>query len=313
MNKKTIQIVTGAVALGLLLASCGNIPGKKGETAEQEQVDKRFNIKTSLVTRQELSSYIVLSGDVEATGTIDVYPNAAGKIISLPVSLGDYVRKDQVIGQIDPSMPGMNYASSPIKAPISGTITAVNMEMGQTVSQQMAVATIGQLDELEITTQVPERFINQVEKGQKAIVSSSASDRTFEARVTELSPVVNQSSRTMAVKLKMDGNSFVRAGMFVSIRLITSTSSNALTIPENALIVRNEDRFVFLIDGETAVKTSVTTGKESSGFIEILSGLSEGDEIATEGKTLLSDGSKVRIVNNLSFKTNATEDEEGNS
>ena len=313
MNKRTIQILTGAVTLGLLLASCGNVPGKKGETAEQEQVDKRFNIKTSLVIRQELLSYIVLSGDVEATGTIDVYPNAAGKIISLPVSLGDYVRKDQIIGQIDPSMPGMNYASSPIKAPISGTITAVNMEMGQTVSQQMAVATIGQLDELEITTQVPERFINQVEKGQKAIVSSSASDRTFEARVTELSPVVNQSSRTMAIKLKMDGNNFVKAGMFVSIRLITSTSPNALTIPENALIVRNDDRFVFLIDGETAVKTSVTTGKESSGFIEILSGLNEGDEIATEGKTLLSYGSKVRIVNNLSFKTTAAEDEEGNS
>ena len=100
----------------------------------------------------------------------------------------------------------------------------------------------------------------------------------------------------------MEGNTIFKAGMFVSIRLVTSTSSDALTVPENALIVRNDERFVFLVDGETVVKTPVTTGKESSGFIEILSGLSEGDEIATEGKTLLSDGSKIRIVNNLSFK-----------
>ena len=199
MNRNIIKTAAGALTLGVLLASCGNLPPRPGQANEEEQVEKRFNIKTAPVTRQELSSYIVLSGDVEASGSIDVYPSAAGKVVSLPVSLGDYVRKDQILGQVDPSMPGLNYAASPVKAPISGTVTAVNMSMGQTVSQQMPVVTIGQLDELEIKTQVPERFIHQVAKGQKAVISSSASDRTFEARVTEISPVLNQSSRTMAI------------------------------------------------------------------------------------------------------------------
>ncbi len=315
MNKRKLTAITGALTLGLLLASCGNMPapGKKDAAAE-EVVDKRFNIKTALVAKQELSSYIILSGDVEASGKVDVYPSAAGKIVSLPVKLGDYVRKDQVLGQVDPSMPGMNYASSPVKAPIAGTVTAVNVDMGQTVSQQVPVVTIGQLQNLKITTQVPERFIYQVAKGQRAIISTSAAgDRTFEATVTEISPVVNQSSRTMEISLTMEGNSVIKAGMFVSIKLITSTSADALTIPEGALIVRNEEKFVFLVEGETVKKRAVTTGKESSGYIEILTGLSEGDEIATEGKTLLSDGSKIRIVNNLSFKTIMTAAEEENS
>ncbi|MBN2627774.1 MAG: efflux RND transporter periplasmic adaptor subunit [Spirochaetales bacterium] len=314
MKKRALTAVTGAISLGLLLASCGNMPAPGKKDAAQETVDKRFNVKTVLTARQELSSYINLSGDVEASGKVDVYPSAAGKILSLPAKLGDYVAKDQVLAQVDPSMPGMNYAASPVKAPIAGTVTAVNVDLGQTVSQQVPVVTIGQLRELKITSQVPERFIYQVKKGQRAVITTSAApDKLFEARVAELSPVVNQTSRTMKITLTMEGNTPIKAGMFVSVKLITSTSADALTIPEGALIVRNEEKFVFLVDGETVTKTVVATGKESSGFIEILSGLNEGDEIVTEGKTLLSDGSKVRIVNNLSFKTIMTAAQEENS
>lgn len=302
-----------------LLASCGEMAkpglGRSKVTAEEPVIDKRYNVKTVMTMKQELSSYINLSGDVEASGSVDVYPSAVGKVSRLPVKPGDYVRKDAVVCEVDPSMPGMNYAASPVKAPISGTVTAVNVDLGQTVSQQVPVVQIGQLNELQITTQVPERFIYQVQKGQRAMIyTSAAEDKTFEAYVTEISPVVNQSSRTMGITLTMKGNTPIKAGMFVSIKLITATKPDAVTIPDNALIVRNDSRFVYVINGETVTRTLVVTGMESAGYIEIVEGLKEGDEVVTEGKTLLSDGSKVRIVNNLSFKSIMTnKDGEENS
>ncbi|MDC7222434.1 MAG: efflux RND transporter periplasmic adaptor subunit [Spirochaetales bacterium] len=316
MKKKPLIALAAALSLAMVLASCGEMSSRSEETGEASAapVEKRYNVKTVPVIRQELSSYINLSGDVNAAGSVDVYPDVVGKVVSLPVSLGDYVTKGTVLTTVDPSMPGMNYAASPVKAPISGTVTAVNVEMGQTVSQQFPVVTIGDLSQLEIITNIPERFIYQVELGQRGIISSSAAGgNSFDAKVSEIAPVVNQSSRTMETRLIMEGDNQIKAGMFVTIKLITSTSANALTIPEEALIIRNDTQFVYLVAGEAVKKTPVETGKKSNGLVEILSGLDEGDEVVTEGKTLLSDGVKVRIVNNLSFKSILTETEEDNS
>ncbi|MDC7219499.1 MAG: efflux RND transporter periplasmic adaptor subunit [Spirochaetales bacterium] len=313
MNKKKAGLIASALIMGMMMSSCDKLPSQGGDE-EEAVVEKRFNVKTTPVIKQELSSYINLSGDVEAAGSVDVYPDVVGKIVSLPVSLGDYVQKGSVLTTVDPSMPGLNYSASPVKATISGTVTAINVEVGQTVSQQVPVVTIGDLSDLEITTQVPERFIYQVELGQKAIVSSSAAGNfNFESTVSEIAPVVNQSSRTMETKLALDSNTTIKAGMFVTIKLITSTSEDALTVPEDAVIIRNNDTFVYLVDGDTVKKTSVEIGKNSNGLMEILYGLKEGDEVVTEGKTLLSDGAKIRVVNSLSFKSILAETEEDNS
>jgi membrane fusion protein (multidrug efflux system) len=314
MNGTKKTALLGVLTLAMILSSCGNMPLPGRKKTEEPVADKRYNVKTVIAMKQELSSFINLSGDVEASGTVDVYPSAAGKVASLPVKLGDYVRKDRVLATVDPSLPGMNYSASPVKAPISGTVTAINVDLGQTVSQQIPVVRIGELSKLLIKTQIPERFIYMVKKGQRAVITSSATENNFfDAIVTEISPIVNASTRTMAVTLVMDGDSSVKAGMFVSIKLITSTTPDALTIPEDALIVRNEDSFVYVVDGEQVVRTPVETGNKSSGLVEILSGLKEGDEIVTAGKTLLSDGSKIRIVNDLSFKSSMTTTGEDNS
>jgi membrane fusion protein, multidrug efflux system len=311
MNKKMVAALTGAIILGQLFVSCN-----KDATDDTATVEKQYNVKTVPVIKQELSSYINLSGDVEAAGSIDVYPDVVGKVTNLPVKLGDNVQKGTVLISVDPSMPGLNYAASPVKSPISGTVIEIHVEKGQTVSQQVPVVTVGDLSTLEITTRVPERFIYQVKLGQRAIISSSAAGNdNFEATVTEMSPVVNQSSRTMETTLSLNGDKMIKAGMFVTIKLITSTSDDALTVPEEAIIVRNNENFVYLVEEDTVKKTTVEIGKSSSGLVEIIDGLNEGDEVVTEGKTLLSDGVKIRVVNSLSFETilKDKETEEDNS
>ncbi len=311
MNNTKLTI-TGLLALSLTLTACGNFPpGKSGEGsrtagasgAETAVVEKSYNVRAAMVSRRELSSYIDLSGDVEASVSVDVYPDTAGKLVNLSVRPGTVVRKDQVLASVDPSRPGMNYAASPVKAPISGTVTAVNVDPGMTVSPQVPLVTIGKIDQLVITTQVPERFLYMVAKGQEALISTTASPGLdYLARITGISPVVNPVSRTLEVEFTLIGNTPVKAGMFVGVRLIISTEEDALVIPEKALIRRNNETFVYRASGDKAEKVLVSLGLESEGMVEILSGLAEGEQVITEGVSLLSDGVKIRVLQNLSVR-----------
>jgi multidrug efflux pump subunit AcrA (membrane-fusion protein) len=263
-----------------------------------------FNVRTAPVTSGALSSHIDLSGDVEASVSVDIFPDTAGKLTEILVEPGSSVREGDILGWVDPARPGMNYAASPVKASISGTITAVNADPGATVSPQTPLFKLGNIDDLVVITQVPERFLYLVKQGQTAQISTTAAPgRTFRAEISRLSPVVNPTTRTLQVELSLVEASPVKAGMFVGIRLITSTEENALMVPEKALVRRSGETFVFRVKGETVEKVDITIGLESAGSVEILSGLERGDRVVTEGASLLSPGSRVKIIDGLSLKT----------
>ena len=275
----------------------GGPPGNSPAAAMEKEIDKSINVVTVEARRGTISGRLMLSGDVEAFSSVDVYPPVAGELSSLLVSVGSYVFKDQVLAQIDPSRPGMRYAESPVEAPVAGTITAVNADTGATVAQQMPLFTIGDISRLVISAQVPERFIYMVEIGQTAHISTTASPgRSYRAQITSISPVVNPSSRTLSIELTLIEPSPIKAGMFVGIDLITSTKNNTLILPKDAVMSRDEQEYVFRASGDTAEKVHVETGINDSGYTEILSGIEEGDRIITQGTALLSDGSSIRIL-----------------
>lgn len=295
---KSKIIPAGFLVLSLLLASCGQSSTAREEFPnKQVPAEASYNVRATTVIRQKLSSYLDLSGDVEASVSVDVYPDTAGILSGIQVDLGSYVTKNQIIAYVDPTKPGMDYIANPVKAPISGTVTALNVDPGTTVSPQLPLVKIGKLDTLVITTQVPERFLYMVRPEQAALITTTASPgKEFNASVSAISPVVNPISRTLGIELKIIGESPVKAGMFVGIRLITSTEENVIVIPEKALIRRNSKLFVFRVNNGIAEKIIVTLGLESEGFVEILTGLSEGDQVITEGGGLLSDESRIKIL-----------------
>ncbi|MBI9107489.1 MAG: efflux RND transporter periplasmic adaptor subunit [Spirochaetales bacterium] len=301
--KRKLIIIT-SIAAALVFAGCVPGGGRSAGTSKSMPgenttavVEKSFNIKTTTAQRQDISDRLTLSGDVEAASSVDVYPNTTGQLSQLIVETGTWVKKNQVLAKIDPSRPGMNYAESPVEAPISGTVTQINSDPGATVSPQMPLLTIGDISRLVITTQIPERFIYMVENGQTAWITSTAYPGVkYRAKVSSISPVVNPASRTLKIKLSLSEKAPLKAGMFVGIDLITTTSRDSLTIPEKALLSRDDQSYVYRINNGHAEKVSVTSGIKNNGLVEITSGLSENDILAIEGVTLLSDGSKINII-----------------
>ena len=266
------------------------------ETTEAEPI---YAVTVTKAIQGELKDYLEFGGDVSAKTQIDVMPDAMGKVVAVNVKVGDYVYKDQSIAVIDASRAGMNYAQSAVKAPISGTITAVNAVVGGVASQQLSVAKIAKTEDLKISMNVPERYVSKIQVGQKAELKFDAyPGEVFEAVITEVSPVLDATSRTMGVNLELTKrDKRIKAGMFAKVKLITDTHSNIVIVSESALVNRYGDTYVFVVAPDSSVeKRVVKAGIRVDDKREILEGLNDGEEVVVRGQTLLEDGSKVNVV-----------------
>lgn len=321
--KKSV-IYSAALFAGAFFAlstmSCSGKNGKKAAETEQENV---YAVNASIAKAGNLDDYLEFGGDVSSLNAVDVYPDMAGKISRIVVSVGDYVRKNQIIAYVDASRPGMNYAANPVKAPISGTVTSFGPTLGTMVSQSYSIAKISDTDELQIKINVAERFISRINNGQGAVVSFDAYPGVeFNAKVFEVSPVLDTTSRTMLVKLKVTpADPRIRAGMFAKVRLITESIKDAVVLSSDAIIRRDGKPYVFTVsrtagseEKDSVSMISVSEGLTVDNKTEIREGLKEGDLVVVKGQSLLSDGAKVKILSidgkNVESENKADENKE---
>jgi multidrug efflux pump subunit AcrA (membrane-fusion protein) len=312
--------------------STGNPAEERPFSSQKQSV---ISVTTELVTRKQIENYIKVNGDVVAETEISVYPDIAGKVSRIQVRVGDYVKKGQVVAMIDPSLPGSSYVESPVKAAISGTVTDVVAELGQSVTQSIPIVEIGSLDNLQVETFVPERFIGNIEIGKRAELSFDPyREKTFEARVVEMSPVLDAEARTLEITLSfVDKENLVKAGMFAEIKLITEVRKNAIAVPSECIVQRDSESVVFVLEENTepaesdsnseemshaeqasadssapferspqphehptVTQRKVKTGISVDNVTEIIEGLEPGETVVSRGQTLLENGAQVQVV-----------------
>ncbi|MBN2351236.1 MAG: efflux RND transporter periplasmic adaptor subunit [Spirochaetales bacterium] len=257
------------------------------------------SVQVLTVKKTSLEEYIKTNGDIVSRNSVDVYPDIAGKLVRLRVSLGEAVAKGQVIADVDPSKPGSVYTLNGVRAPIAGTITELPADIGSTVGTQTAVAVVGDLGRLMIRCFIGERYVARVGVGQKASVSLEAYPGVpFSARVAEKSPVLDRASRTLEIRLTVDPpDARIQSGMFAAVKLVTLRRERVLAVPRECLVTSSGATGVFVVgDDNIARAREVKTGMSSDGFVEIVSGLAPGDRVVQRGQNVLADGATVRVA-----------------
>ena len=286
----------------MLSMSACNQSAKK---TEFEAVVPVFAVNTILTAHGQIQDYITFSGDIIAGSTVDVYPEAAGKVTEIFVTVGRRVNRGDQIASIDPSRPGMTFRQNIATAPISGTVTAITAQVGMTVAQQVPLVRIAGGGGLEIKLNVAERFISRMALNQACEITLDAwPGDIFNGRVSEVSPTIDTASRTMEVRVNVrDAASKLKPGMFAKVRLITESKNNIVKIPSSAVINRFGEQYVYVIGQDeenpeiTIVnKRIITPGILIDGVLEITSGLAPDEEIVVRGQTLLDEGSRVNVI-----------------
>jgi len=189
-----------------------------------------------------------------------------------------------------------------VRAPFDGILDDRMVELGETVSPGTPVARVVQLDRIEVTAGVPERYSPDVEVGSRATVSFPVlPDRTFEGEITFVGSTVNPRNRTFPVEFSLDNpNGVVKPEMVANIAVVRQTRDNAVVVPQEAL-VRTEDGFrAFVVDesADPAVARArdVVVGPAQENTVVIEEGLSSGDLLVVVGQQQVAEGDRVRIV-----------------
>ena len=212
-------------------------------------------------------------------------------------------------------------------SPIEGVVTDLPVKVGETVvpgiqnSPASLIMTIADMSVITAEALVAETDIVNVKLGQNAEITVDAlPDKMFLGVVTEIgntailrgtglaasqSTAVTQEARDFEVTVALENPpETLRPGMSCTARITTAIRDNVLTIPIQALTVREldgqETEGVFVLEGDIAAYRPVTTGVSGGGSIEVLSGLEEGDRIVIGGYQALralQTGAKVQVEN----------------
>lgn len=168
-----------------------------------------------------------------------------------------------------------------IVSPINGTVTKADLLPGQVVTTTDTIAQVVDFSEIIFETDVDEADISKISLAQKADVTLNAyGNKVFEGKVTEIVPQTKSTSNgatVVTVKIALDDASIQHiAGLNGQVDIIQSEKKNVLSIPQDAL--RNGN--TVLLRSRSGLETrSVTTGFKTDADIEVISGLSVGDEV----------------------------------
>jgi len=198
--------------------------------------------------------------------------------------------------QLEAAQLKLTYAK--IRAPISGVITQRLIELGNNVGVNQKVFVMVDFDTLYARVFIPEKDIQKVHIGQKALVTVEAyPGREFWGHVKMINPIVDPESGTVKVTVMLlKKGTPLRPGMFATVKIITATRPNALVIPKRALLLESETDRVFVVQDSVARQRDVKLGFADGNRIEVLSGLSEGDWVVVVGQEGLQNGAYVRMV-----------------
>lgn len=185
-----------------------------------------------------------------------------------------------------------------IKAPFSGHITQRVVDIGRAARNLEPLFRLGTFSPLYADVHLSERDARQVHSRQIAIIRLGV-EESIQSRgsVARISPVVDQATGTVKVTVELNpGQSGFKPGAFVRVEIQTDTRTDAVLIPKRAVLEEDNEKFVFVADGEKAIRTKVTVGYENASHVEVRTGVSTGQKVVIAGQGGLKDGAKIKVI-----------------
>jgi membrane fusion protein, multidrug efflux system len=181
-----------------------------------------------------------------------------------------------------------------IKSPISGTIDAMDLKVGQAVMPGLSGIRVINANKLTAKAQIAESYASRVNQGDRVQVILPDVPDTVSTKISFASKTIDAVSRSFNVEIKLPSNKNYRPNMLALLKIIDYQNTKALVIPVNAIQKAENGDYVFISDNGKAKRVDIKTGKISEGRAEILSGLNAGDQVIVAGMQGLSPGDSLK-------------------
>lgn len=185
-----------------------------------------------------------------------------------------------------------------IKAPFAGKVGLRNISLGALIRPGDVVTTLDDTSIIKLDFDVTEADFGtgQVRVGRTVHATGAGiPDRQIEAKVTAIDTRLDPVTRTVRVRAEVqNGDELLKPGMFMNARLVLDRRPNAVIVPEQAILSRGPDQFVYIVRDGVAHMTKVTLGQRMVGKVEIAEGVAAGDNVVTAGLQQVRDKAQVR-------------------
>lgn len=308
-------------------------------------------VEATTVKAQDIADKFEAVGTIEAIEGVTIVSEIDASVISLPFDEGSFIRKGNLIAQLDDSQPSAevnrtealytqsqsaynrvksiveqkagsqqdlddalanlkvaeaNYelakarlAKTRVVAPFDGLIGARKVSVGTFLRTGQEITELANLSEIRVSFSAPERYLAQLKRGSKVIVSSTVfPGYELTGKIMAIEPILDSETRNVNIvaRVRNPGQKF-RPGMSANVTAILNEHTNALTVPNEAVFANGTQSFVYIINSDSTVAlTPVILGMQTPKVVEITSGLKDGIMVVRTGHQKLFNGAKVMPV-----------------
>lgn len=260
-----------------------------------ETAVQNLRIKTELVEEQTFENTVFAIGRIEEIDTARsiVSTRAAGKVITLNVTEGDYVNEGDTVAILEARVYGNPPPKITLKSLQSGIVTDVHAHLGQPVEPDEDLFVLSNRERVWAVAKIPEVEAGEVKVGTKARIRIPAlGTQSFETSLVRFGVDADRESGAVIGIFEIDNpNKELHPGMRAEFSIITSTRDFVMSVPRESIQGDPTKRVVFVRDFEIPnafVRAPIVLGESNDKYVEVLSGLFPGDEVVTTGSYSLS-------------------------
>ncbi len=248
-----------------------------------DEVMKEFGIEVKEAGPGVIKNHIDLTGEIKAEPSkiSHIVPRFSGIVQQVNKTVGERVSKGEVLAIIESNESLTTYE---VQSLIDGTIIEMHMTRGELIGTEAHAFTIADLNKVWAMLSVYQKDLDKIRIGQNAKISIGSIDTEERGKISYLSPIVDEKTRTASARVILNNQSGKwRPGMFVTAKVYVSETKAQVVIEKTALQTIDDEPVVFVKEGEGFIPQRVKVGKENDDNVEILSGLKAGQQYVSKG------------------------------
>ncbi len=306
--------------------------------------EKVVEVQTITLAKEEAESTVSCSGKIEETKRRDIYLDMPVMASNVKVEVGDTVKKGEVLFQVDRSATqamltyGSGFAGlgvseevlsqvggssvpdsdtlsdwvdevpQEVTAPIDGVVTAINASSGSLTTAGQPVATISDLNQLQVKISIGENQIQEVTLGQTVSITGNAFEgKEYTGKIMKIYPSARQQIQGSGYETVVDAlvsiqdpDDHLKPNYNIKAKIKTSDVSEVYTLPYQCIAQDDDGKeYVYVLSAGRARRADVLTGQEFEDSVEIVSGLREGCRVITNPEDV-TDGVRATVGEEVS-------------
>ena len=180
-----------------------------------------------------------------------------------------------------------------IRSPRKAILTYVNNEIGSQIGQGAKVAIVSDLSHFKIEGEIADTYGDRIAAGSKAVIKIGS--EKLDGTVSDVTPLSKNGVISFTVQLEEDNHKRLRSGLKTDVYVMNAVKDDVLRIANSSYYVGKGEYELFLVNGNQLLKRKVQLGDSNFEYVEVVSGLQEGDQVIVSDMNAYKDKNKLKI------------------